>query len=165
MKIDLDKFELGYLLDACARGSHLRQGIWRRCVDEWWAGMTRETREHIFHYTIRDNWECMSGELFGKKISPNCGFDDFRTFCERFDPSNLYEVSYDDGNGQKGSIEAFRCHDGHYHIGHNQFIADEYITNVEWIGGADARHYLDHYGHLYESEVEPHYKLQYLNEL
>ena len=35
-EVKLDIFELGYLLDACLRGSHLRSGTIRRFVDEWY---------------------------------------------------------------------------------------------------------------------------------
>ena len=39
-EVKLDIFELGYLLDACFRGSHLRSGTIGRFVDEWYDILT-----------------------------------------------------------------------------------------------------------------------------
>lgn len=39
-EVKLDIFELGYLLDACLRGAHLRSSTIGRFVDEWYDILT-----------------------------------------------------------------------------------------------------------------------------
>lgn len=34
MNINIDKLELLDLCEGCSIGSHLRQGIWERCIDD-----------------------------------------------------------------------------------------------------------------------------------
>ena len=52
-EVKLDIFELGYLLDACLRGSHLRSGTIGRFVDEWYDILTPTERMQLFEWTIR----------------------------------------------------------------------------------------------------------------
>lgn len=78
MKIDLDKFELLYYLEGCARGSHLRQGVWRRFIDEFYDKLTVEERLFLFHYSVRDLWQIFSEPYCSD--SSRYGKDDFNMF-------------------------------------------------------------------------------------
>lgn len=149
MKIDLDKFELLYYLEGCARGSHLRQGVWRRFIDEFYDKLTVEERLFLFHYSVRDLWQifnepyCSGGSHYGK--------DDFNMFVSRLNPYNKYNITV----SNDGSTKVFDCFwfDGNFYTGFNRFINNEYIKNVEWSGNEDSEIYENKYGHL-KGEVE-----------
>lgn len=149
MKIDLDKFELLYYLEGCARGSHLRQGVWRRFIDEFYDKLTTQERLFLFHYSVRDLWQifnepCCSGSF-------HYGKDDFNMFISRFNPYNKYKVTVSNND----STKVFECFwfDGKFYTGFNRFINNEYIKNVEWSGKEDSEIYENKYGHL-KSEVD-----------
>ena len=52
-QVSLDIFEMGYLLDTCLRGSHLRSGTIQRFVDEWYELFSELERMRLFEWTIR----------------------------------------------------------------------------------------------------------------
>ena len=149
MKIDLDKFELLYYLEGCVRGSHLRQGVWRRFIDEFYDKLTVEERLFLFHYSVRDLWQifnepyCSGGSHYGK--------DDFNMFVSRLNPYNKYNITV----SNDGSTKVFDCFwfDGNFYTGFNRFINNEYIKNVEWSGNEDSEIYENKYGPL-KGEVE-----------
>lgn len=149
MKIDLDKFELLYYLEGCARGSHLRQGVWRRFIDEFYDKLTVEERLFLFHYSVRDLWN-----IFNKPYcdgSFHYGKDDFNMFIARFNPYNKYSVTVSNDDLTK----TFECFwfDGNFYTGFNRLINNEYIKNVEWSGKEDSEIYENKYGHL-KGEVD-----------
>lgn len=149
MKIDLDKFELLYYLEGCARGSHLRQGVWRRFIDEFYDKLTVEERLFLFHYSVRDLWQIFSEPYCSD--SSRYGKDDFNMFVSRFNPYNKYNITV----SNDGSTKVFDCFwfDGNFYTGFNRFINNEYIKNVEWSGKEDSETYENKYGHL-KGEVE-----------
>ena len=53
--VSLDIYEIGYLLDACLRGSHQRSGTVKRFVDDWYDLFTEDERMRLFEWTIRSS--------------------------------------------------------------------------------------------------------------
>lgn len=124
MKVNLDFFEMYYLLESCFRGSHLRSGTIRRFVDEWYDLFTPQQRKNLYDWILRDIY---NGDF--KPIFSCCGEDVI--FMARYDPDNQYRVKtlYD---GEEEIHEAFLL-DGRYYTKSNRFIAEEYITSVKKI--------------------------------
>ena len=141
MKIDLDKFELLYYLEGCARGSHLRQGVWRRFIDEFYDKLTAEERLFLFHYSVRDLWPIFNEPYCG---GSHYGKDDFNMFVSRFNPYNQYsvEVSNDE------STDEYECFwfDGKFYKNSNSVIDDKHIKHVKWCGKESSDLYENKYG-------------------
>lgn len=149
MKIDLDKFELLYYLEGCARGSHLRQGVWRRFIDEFYDKLTTQERLFLFHYSMRDLWQIFNDPYCSD--SSRYGKDDFNMFISKFNPYNKYSVTA--SNDEMADVCECFWFNGKFHTGYNRFISGEYIKNVEWLGKEESEIYENKFGHL-KHEVE-----------
>ncbi len=130
--IKLDIFELGYLLDACLKGSHLRSGTVRRFVDEWYDILTPEERMQLFEWTIRltydERWNSKE-ENYKPHFEPDsrcCGEDIM--FVHRYHPYNQYKVTVE-VNGQRKTFDTFLL-DDRYYINGRQFIAPEDVKEM-----------------------------------
>lgn len=141
MTTNLDWHDIIYLMEGCAGGSHLRQGIWQRAVDEFWAKLDQEERDNIYWIAKRDITERFFHELFGEQHT-SFGYDDFAEFLARFNPSNQYRVTMDgevNGKHTHEVADAFlwaRSDDAKdtgacYHTGFNRFCAPEFIVQTE----------------------------------
>ena len=124
MKVELNIFEMFYLLESCFRGSHLRSGTIGRFVDEWYGLFTPQQRKNLRDWILRD--------IYNGDFKPRfscCGDDTI--FMARYNPDNQYRVKtlYD---GKEEIHETFLL-DGRYYTKSNRFIAEEYITSVEKI--------------------------------
>ena len=124
MRVNLDFFEMYYLLESCFRGSHLRSGTIGRFVDEWYDLFTPKQRKNLHDWILRD--------IYDGKFEPRsqlCGAD--RVFMAKYDTDNQYVVKtlYD---GKEGIYKTF-LRDGKYYTKSDRFIAEEYITSVEKI--------------------------------
>ena len=121
MKIDLDIYELSWLLDACLRGSHLRSSTLERFVDEWFEKLTEQQRYNLYEWSLRLTY---NGHF--KPCDCCCGAD--IVFMKRYDPENQYIVTtkYD------SEIKQHRAffYNGEYHVKTNIIIAKEYIVDV-----------------------------------
>lgn len=124
MNVELNIFEMFYLLESCFRGSHLRSGTIGRFVDEWYGLFTPQQRKNLRDWILRDIY---NGDF--KPRSSCCGEDTI--FMARYNPDNQYRVKmlYD---GKEEIHETF-LRDGRYYTKSNRFIAEEYITSVEKI--------------------------------
>lgn len=144
MKLDLDKFELLYYLEGCARGSHLRQGVWSRCIDEFYDKLNDKERNFVFHYSVRDLWPIFN-EAYPNG-SYHIGREDFNMFIARFNPYNKYHLVCSNGD----AIEEADCfwYDGRFHINYSRIAADEYIKSIEWEGLISSEQYDNDYRHL-----------------
>ena len=124
MKVNLDIYELSYLLDACLRGSHLRADTVRRFVDEFFDLLTEQQRYNLYEWSLRLTYS------YEKEFRPSetcCGAD--IKFMKRYDPENQYLVT----TKYKGKVETYRAYkdDSRYFLKTNTFIEDVYITKVE----------------------------------
>lgn len=55
MQINIDKFELFQLCKVAAMGSHLMQGIWERCINEFYDKLTPDERLWLYTY-VKCDW-------------------------------------------------------------------------------------------------------------
>lgn len=134
-QVSLDIFEMGYLLDTCLRGSHLRSGTIRRFVDEWYELFSELERMRLFEWTIRltydHRWTNEEKEYkpHFEPCSVCCGHD--VEFVHRYHPGNQYLVT----TRYKDKKERHRCFlmNGQYHLKSNVIMLEEYIVSVEHI--------------------------------
>lgn len=126
MKIDIDKFDLLNWLEGCSIGSHLRQGIWRRCIDEFYSKLTAQERLWLYTYAKRDITDRY-------KDKSSCGREDFFKFLACYNPANRYTVIAEgiiDGKKQKQRVKAFRFQ-GDFWVSYQRYIAPEYVKLVK----------------------------------
>lgn len=85
MKVNLDLFELSWLLESCLRGSHLRSGTIDRFIDDWYWMFNGTERIKLYEWMLRLVYD-------GKfKLRPSmCGSD--ARFMARYNPDNQYEL-------------------------------------------------------------------------
>lgn len=104
MKVNLDIFEMYYLLESCFRGSHLRSDTIARFVDEWYGLFTPEQRKNLYEWILRD--------IYNGKFKPDsilCGAD--KVFMARYNPDNQYSVIL---KGKGKGFSAFLMNDRYY---------------------------------------------------
>lgn len=132
--MNLDLFEMYYLLESCFRGSHLRSGTIQRFVDEWFGLFTPKQRKDLYDWILRDIYDGKFKPMFSC-----CGEDEI--FMARYDPDNQYRVTVlapvEKGNGKNvgGIIQEYRAfpRNGQYYTKSDRYIVEEYITSVEKI--------------------------------
>ena len=135
MIIELDTFELYYLIESCAKGSHLRQGIWMRCVNEFYGKLTQNERDNLFDWFTRLLWQDVCGDKYPnvkkeyKSIS--FGMEDFMRTVACFDKNNRYLLDVSDGKQQQ-SVEAY-LFENKYWIDFSRFAPNEYIKKIKKI--------------------------------
>lgn len=141
MLVNLDKFELLYFINGCAIGSHLRQGIWKRCVDEFYGKLNDKERAFIYQFSLRDFWEIMAMAKYPNvnKEYPRFGFDDYKKFLACYNPNNRYNVKFEGVPEGKKKVKKEEAnaylYDGKYWIDFQRYIPNEYITSAELIIG------------------------------
>lgn len=126
MQVDLDIFELGYLLDTCLRGSHLRSSTVARFVDEFYNKLDEDERMRLFEWSVRLTYSWSVNKCFEPQAEC-CGQD--RIFMHRYHPLNQYNVTTK-FDGRTEQRRAFKM-DGLYYINSRMRIADENIVRVE----------------------------------
>ena len=115
----IDFFELAFLAEACIPPRPIARAMfWQNLTKHYWGQMTEGERAHLFEWLNRNDWYKESLE---KEI-------DTHVFHSRFNPDNQYMVKYKHEN-ESGEKRAFKMFD-RYYIGHDQWIAEEYITEV-----------------------------------
>ena len=129
MLVELDKHELLYYIEGCARGSHLRQGIWQRIVNEFIPKMTEDERDFIWWILRRDIWEI----FFGKYA--NYGAQDFLRAMAALHRNNWAKVMASDGKTTE-CVDCYR-YDGHWWVDFTVRVADEFITKIENVAFSD----------------------------
>lgn len=124
MKVELDIFEMYYLLESFLRGSHLRSGTILRFVDDWFELFPKEQREKLYYDTLR--------LIYDNNFVPCdscCGAD--TVLMARYSPDNQYRVTVSDGRETK-TVNAFKMNNKYY-VKSNRFCAEEYIKKIEKI--------------------------------
>lgn len=114
-----------WLLESAARGSHLRQGLWNKFID------------NVFHKLgpdqirfLHDQCKEKLSEFYKKESS--VGYEDFHRFLARFDiDNNLYRVKVlNPDTGKKETHYAYRFN-GRYFVTSSRYIGEEYILIAE----------------------------------
>lgn len=124
MKVELDIFEMYYLLESCLRGSHLRSGTILRFVDDWYEMFSKEQREKLYYDTLR-----LVYNNFFSPFASCCGAD--TVFMARYNPDKQYRVTVSDGRETK-TVNAFKLNNKYY-VKSNRYCAEEYIKKIEKI--------------------------------
>ena len=124
--LELDKFELYYLLESCFRGSHLRANTITRYIDEIYPKLTARVRKDLYEWILRDIYD---GEF---KPRPQLCGEDIK-FMARYNPDNQYVVVYND----TGEDECVNCYllDGKYYVKSNAYVAPEFIRRIAKTNG------------------------------
>lgn len=136
MQVSIDKFGLLHWMHGCAIGSHLRQGIWRRAVDEFYGKLTIDEREFVYTYAKRDIAPIFQPKDIGGSPYQHFGHEDFFHFLACYNPANRYNVSME-GKGVKAqTVKAYKW-EGNYHVGFNRFCAPEYTKKATPCGFTD----------------------------
>lgn len=130
MKVDLDMFEMLYLLEGVSIGSHLRQHIWKRAVDEWYKDMDPKYAETVFTYSRRDISPKYEPRMMSGSEYKPFGAEDFKTFLAAFNPANRYIVTAKCGDNIEKDTPCF-MYDGKYHVKMDTWICEKYITEVK----------------------------------
>lgn len=130
MKVDLDQFEMLYLLEGVSIGSHLRQHIWQRAVDQWYPEMEPKYAQTVFTYSRRDISPKYETKKFGDSEHTPFGAEDFKKFLAAFNPANRYLVSSKCGRKKEKDTPCF-LYDGKYHVKMNTWVGSEFITEVK----------------------------------
>lgn len=120
MEVNLDKFEMYYLLESCFRGSHLRSNTILRFVDEWYNILCEGERDCLYKWILRDIYE---GEF--KERHQLCGAD--KIFMARFNPENRFRVTV------KGIDTETFFMNGLYYVNSKSYCNPELITKIEKI--------------------------------
>jgi hypothetical protein len=122
MIIDLDIFELSWLLESAMRGSHLRASLIKRFVDEVYPKLTPTGRGKLYTWMLRNVYD---GSFAPRQAC--CGADE--TFMLRYDPDNQYLVMVKEG-AENVTVNAYE-RDGEYWIGSRRKVNKNYIISVE----------------------------------
>lgn len=136
MNTDLDRWDILYWMEGCARGSHLRQSIWERAVNEFYPKLSEEERRMIYMYAKRD----LTDIFTPKKLSENhsyqhVGHEDFFQFLACYNPANRYQVHVKgevNGELQEEHVNAYLYKDDYY-IDFRRLCAKEFIVDVSHI--------------------------------
>lgn len=121
MKVNLDKFEMYWLLESCFRGSHLRSNTILRFVDEWYELFTPQQRKDMYDWILRD--------VYDDNFVPEprlCGAD--KVFMARYNPDNQSRITMKNGL----VVDAFLMN-GLYYISCKVYCEPQLITKVEKI--------------------------------
>ena len=121
MRVNLDFFEMSWLLESCLRGSHLRAGTVDRFVDTWYGMFNGRERESLYEWMLRIVYD---GKF--KPMPSMCGADE--RLMARYDPDNQYEVEalWSD---TKRLLRAFKLND-RYYINSTRYVNPSSIINV-----------------------------------
>lgn len=133
MKIEIDKFELLNWMNGCAVGSHLRQGIWQRAVDEFYDKLTEGERLCVYMYAKRDLTDFFVPKRLknGDTYHP-FGHEYFFQFLACYNPSNRYKVHMKgvvDGKKHDEWVNAYWWNN-RYYTKFNRYCAQEYIVET-----------------------------------
>ena len=128
MLIDLDKHQLLYYLEGCARGSHLRQGCWHDMI-RLYPMMDQRMRDYLYKYAKRDIKPYFD-RTFSDGFRP-VGADDFDQFLACFNPDNRYSLSVTLYNGNKSGAVGAYFYRGHLYTDDVQYFDEEEINGAK----------------------------------
>lgn len=129
MKVDLDLFEMSWLLESCLRGSHLRSGTIDRFIDDWYWRFSGTDRARLHEWVLRLVYD---GNF--KPMQSMCGAD--VRFMARYDPDNQYELEVTTPDSKR-LIRAFRI-DGTYCVNSSMHVDPDMITSVRKLTKSEA---------------------------
>lgn len=120
-------------MHGCAIGSHLRQGIWQRAVDEFYDKLTVKERLCVYMYAKRDLTEIfVPKRLRNGNPYRHFGHEYFFQFLACYNPANRYKVHMKgvvDGKKYDKWVNAYWWNN-RYYTKFNSYCAEEYITET-----------------------------------
>lgn len=128
MKVNLDLFEMSWLLESCLRGSLLRTGTIDKFVDMWYGKFNGRERVQLYERMLRLMYD---GEF--KPRPKMCGADE--RFMARYNPDNQYEVEAV-WSGTRQMIRAFKLGDKFY-VSSARFVNPKSIIRIEKLSEED----------------------------
>lgn len=135
MIVNLDRFELLNFLEGCSIGSHLRQGVWSRCVNEFYEKLNESDRDFVYQISKRDLWQHLSGGVKYPNVRDEYkrfGFEEFKRFLACYDKDNRYYVVVSGvikGKVETEFVNAYK-YEGKYWIDFSRRIPEEYIKAI-----------------------------------
>lgn len=136
MNTDLSKWDILYWMEGCARGSHLRQDIWERAVNEFYPKLSDKEKSSIYTYAKRDLTEIFMPKQIGKDCHyQHVGHEEFLQFLACYNPANRFQVHVKgeiNGEMQEGYVNAY-LYKGGYYIDFRRLCAKEFIVDVKRI--------------------------------
>lgn len=139
MKISINRFELLDWMSGAAGGSHLRQYIWGRAIDEFYSKLDESEREAVFMYAKRD----LTDKYIPRKVKWQkdlyvpCGSREFFQFLACYNPNNRFLVHCKgdiEGESQEKTVKAFKFED-EYYIGTRIMCSKPFIKKKWRVGG------------------------------
>lgn len=95
IKLTFDRFDFLSAVEGFARGSHLRQHVWKEVVFKNIYQMSDDEQDFFWYIMRRDLWECYFG--FTKHMngtSKQCGWDDYLHALAALHRGNRYVVTF-----------------------------------------------------------------------
>ena len=136
MLINLDKHQILYYLEGCARTSYFRdiaQECWCNMI-KLYSEMPQDMRDYIYARARRDIAPFFQPHHFNHPsldgLRP-AGAEDFDQFLACFDKDNRYKVTTEKG-GKMDSMEAY-LYRGRYYTNHVLYYDSKHVTKVEKI--------------------------------
>lgn len=93
IKLSLDRHDFLYAVEGFARGSHLRQHVWKEIVFLSIPQMSDDDKDFLWFYMRRDLWECFFYKLNGKEHT-HIGSEDFVHALAALHRGNRYKVAF-----------------------------------------------------------------------
>ena len=125
----LDKHEILYMIEDCARGSRLSQHIWEIVVTKIIRQLTDDEMDFLWFFLRRDMWDM----YLGSSLYDVCGDEDFLHCMAALHRGNHRFVKfYCEGDKSKESyIYCYRFNNAWHPINQfNQFIPEEWVISV-----------------------------------
>lgn len=129
----LDWHDFLYAVEGFARGSHLRQHIWREIVEKYIPQMSDKERDAIWFYLRRDIWPL----FFEGKYSKSCGAEDFLHCMAAMQRNNYAEVTFREFGRPKGKLHTVLCYrfQNKWHAleRFTSFVPEEWMVSIKHI--------------------------------
>lgn len=138
--LSLDRHDFVACVEGFARGSHLRQHVWREIVFRNIPQMTDDEMDFFWYIFRRNLWDCYFRERNGL-MSKDCGHEDYLHALAALHRGNRYRVTVlSDIIEQFVTAECYRFA-GYYRpllkpglplmVSFNAFLPEEWIKDVE----------------------------------
>ena len=111
--LHLNHHDFLYAVEGFARGSHLRQHVWKDIVYKSIPQMDNDDMDFLWFYMRRDLYDCFVYDL-GDKKHHHVGYEDFMHALAALHRGNRYEIEFlPEGKKKTRKVLAYRF-DGHY---------------------------------------------------
>lgn len=170
IKIALDHHDFLCAIEGFARGSHLRQHVWKEIVWKSIPQMNENDMDFLWYFMRRDIWECYFHNFNGE-VRRDVGWDDFLRVMAALHRGNRSIVSFKADDGKLHRVLCYK-YEGKYCPMYQSFpyqkkmesfgsyIPNEWVASVKtfelpenpYIERGDDRHWRNDLS-LYSSEV------------